>query len=148
MVNDKPNLYYLSGTSGARWPRHSWTCSGKPRPSHLKVTPLIFDENGRMRPQFCWTFPLHIARKPSEIMKSGWAITGTKGSMQRFFFDSTQLHGEGNLVNNLVFRLKPDPAGDMGGITKDYFKSPPEAVSRFLNARNSVHLPYATHLQS
>ena len=32
----------------------------------------------------------------------------------------------------------------MGGITKDYFKSPPEAVSRFLNAGSSVHLPDAT----
>ncbi len=64
--------------------------------------------------------------------------------MQRFFFDAKQNHDEGNLVKDLVFMLKPDPADDMGGITKDYFKSPPEAVSRFLNARNSVHLPDAT----
>ncbi len=54
------------------------------------------------------------------------------------------MHDEGKLVNDLVFRLRPDPADDMGGHTKHYFKSPPEAVSRFLNARNSVHLPDAT----
>ncbi len=40
--------------------------------------------------------------------------------------------------------LKPDPADDMGGITKDYMKNPPEAVSRFLKARNVVHMPDAT----
>ena len=39
---------------------------------------------------------------------------------------------------------KPDPADDMGGITKDYMKNPPEAVSRFLKARNVVHMPDAT----
>ena len=72
-----------------------------------------------MRPQFCWTFPPHIGPKPSEIMAQNWARTGTKGCMQRFFFESTTVHGEGKLVNHLVFRMKPDPADDMGGITKD-----------------------------
>ena len=97
-----------------------------------------------MRPQFCWTFPPHIGPKPSAMIKSGWIISGTKGSLQRLVFDANTIHGEGHLLKDLVFMQKPDPADDMGGMIKDYMKNPPEAVSRFLKARNVVHMPDAT----
>jgi hypothetical protein len=129
-VNDKPHLYYSSGTSGTRWRRHSWKCSDKPCPAKYKVAPLIFDEEGKMRPQFCSMFPPHIGPKPREIMVHNWAITGTEGSLQRFFFESTTVHDERKLLNKLVFRMKPDPSDDMGGQPKQHFKNPPEALQR------------------
>ena len=60
-VNDKPHMYYLSGTSGTRWPRHSWKCSDKPCPAKYKVAPLIFDEEGRMDHNFVGRFHLTLA---------------------------------------------------------------------------------------
>ena len=64
----------------------------------------------------------------------------------KIFCDSTQVHDEGHIVNNQVFRLKPDPADVMGGITKDYFKSPPEAVSRFLHCVNERRFEFCNYL--
>jgi hypothetical protein len=108
------------------------------------VAPLLFDSDGKLRPQFVWTIPPHIGPKPSAILKGGWTISGTQGSLTRFVYDASTHHQEGDLLKKLEYRPKRDPADDVGGEVKNYFTNPPPAVAKFLNAKNAVHLPDAT----
>jgi hypothetical protein len=140
----QPHLYYLSGIGGTRWPHISWKNSNKVCPPTHKVAPLIFDSDGKLRPQFVWTIPPHIGPKPSAILKGGWTISGTQGSLTRFVYDASMHHQEGELLKKLEYCPKMDPPDDAGGVVKNYFTNPPPAVAKFLNAKNAVHLPDAT----
>jgi hypothetical protein len=140
---DLPHLYNLSGIGGTRWPKVSWKLSKKKCPQQHRVAPLIFDERGRMRPQFAWTFPPHRISAPSTILEAKWILSGTKSILARFVHDAVVLHQEGSVLPHLVFLPKPDPHDDMGGLTKELI-NPSKAMKLFLDAKNAVHMADAT----
>ena len=67
-VEGKPHLYYLSGTSGTGWPKHSWKCREKPCPEKYQVAPLIVDESGSCDHSLLGRFHITQDRSPVQGM--------------------------------------------------------------------------------